>query len=77
MRMNLKAAIDLRFGSQLAFARAVGLHAVKINRFCNGWIEPSLAERERIAAALDADPGWLFSTVTRIPAPETSNASAA
>jgi hypothetical protein len=69
MRANLKAAIGLRFGSQIAFARAVGLHSIKINRLCNGWVEPTPTERERIAAALNADPAWLFCTVTRIPAP--------
>jgi len=77
MRMNLKAAIEVRFGSQLAFARAVGLHPVKINRLCGGWIEPTPTERERIADALGADATWLFSTVMRIPSPTTANASAA
>ncbi len=69
MRMNLKTAIDVRFGSQIAFARAGGLHPIKINRLCNGWIEPTPTERERIASALNADPAWLFCAVTRIPAP--------
>jgi hypothetical protein len=75
MRMNLKAAIDVRFGSQIAFARAVSLHPVKINRLCNGWIEPTPIERVRIAATLKADAEWLFSTVTRIPAPGNSSVS--
>ena len=73
MRANLKAAIGLRFGSQIAFARAVGLHSIKINRLCNGWVEPTPTERERIASALNADPAWLFCTVTRIPAPSASS----
>ena len=75
MRMNLKTAIDVRFGSQIAFARAVGLHPVKINRLCNGWVEPTPVERGRIAAALNADPVWLFSSVARIPAPGNSSVS--
>lgn len=69
MRANLKAAIDVRFGSQLAFARAVGLHSVHVNRLCRGWIEPSAGERKRLAEALRADPVWLFA-VFLIPAPQ-------
>ena len=68
MRANLKAAIDVRFGSQIAFARAVGLHSVRVNRLCRGWVEPTLVERERIAEALRADSDWLFA-VLLIPAP--------
>jgi hypothetical protein len=68
MRANLKAAIDVRFGSQLAFAREVGLHSVRVNRLCCGWVEPTPMERERIAEALRADSDWLFA-VLLIPAP--------
>lgn len=70
MRANLKAAIDVRFGSQLAFARAVGLHSVRVNRLCRGWVEPTAIERDRIAGAMRADPTWLFA-VFLIPAPQT------
>lgn len=63
MRANLKAAIDVRFGSQLAFARAVGLHSVRVNRLCRGWVEPTPVERERISEALRADPCWLFAAL--------------
>jgi hypothetical protein len=68
MRANLKGAIELRFGSQLAFARAVGLHSVRVNRLCRGWVEPTPVERERIAEVLGADSDWLFA-VLFIPAP--------
>ncbi len=68
MRANLKAAIEIRFGSQMAFARAAGLHAVKVSRLCRGWIEPTPLERERISETLRADADWLFAVV-RIPAP--------
>lgn len=63
MRANLKAAIDVRFGSQLAFARAVGLHPIRVNRLCRGWIEPTPLEREHIAEVLRADPDWLFAVL--------------
>ena len=71
MRANLKAAIGLRFGSQLAFARAVGLHPVRVNRLCKGWVEPTLIERERISKLLAADSDWLFA-VFRIPTKKTA-----
>lgn len=66
MRANLKAAIEVRFGSQIAFARAAGLHSVKVSRLCRGWVEPTEFERTRITETLQADPDWLFSVV-RIP----------
>jgi len=67
MRANLKAAIEIRFGSQIAFARAANLHSVKVSRLCRGWIEPTPLERERIAETLGTDADWLFAVV-RIPA---------
>jgi len=69
MRANLKAAIEARFGSQIAFAREVRLHPIKINRLCRGWIEPTALERARIAEALQADADWLFA-VLLIPGPK-------
>jgi hypothetical protein len=75
MRANLAAAIDVRFGSQLAFARAVGLHSVRVNRLCRGWLEPTAIERERIAETLRADVDWLFA-VLLIPAPKNLSGEA-
>ena len=75
MRANLAAAIDVRFGSQLAFARAVGLHAVRVNRLCKGWVEPTPVERARIAETLRADVDWLFA-VLLIPAPKNLSVEA-
>ena len=69
MKMNLVATIEARLGSQLAFARAVELQPVRLNRRCRGWLEPTCAERDRIADALGADTDWLFSAL-RIPAPK-------
>jgi hypothetical protein len=66
VRANLKAAIEIRFGSQIAFARAANLHSVKVSRLCRGWIEPTPLERERIAETLGTDADWLFAVV-RIP----------
>lgn len=69
MKMNLIAAIEARFGSQIAFARMVGVHPVRLNRLCRGWLEPTQVERDRIAEALAVDANWLFSRF-RLPAPK-------
>jgi len=75
MKINLIAAIETRFGSQIAFARAVGLHPVRLNRLCRGWLEPTRVERHRIAEALEADADWLFSGF-RFPALKDRDTSA-
>jgi len=72
MLSNLRAAIELRFGTQLAFARAVGIGATTLNRIINGWREPTFTEGNRIAQALDADPEWLFRRFISIPRPAAS-----
>ena len=72
LRHNLKLAIAVKFGTQLAFARAVGIHPIAINKICQGWKEPTAVERERIVTALKADSAWLFSSVTRIPCSEVT-----
>jgi hypothetical protein len=69
MRHNLRAVIVERFGTQLRCAEQTGIHITRLNRIIRGWIEPTLIERERLASSLGADAQWLFSTVTRIPAP--------
>ena len=75
MRHNLRVAIDTKFGTQLACARAVGLHPVRLNRLCRGWVDPTVIERERLTSVLGADPVWLFSTLTLIPKPAKTHAA--
>jgi hypothetical protein len=75
VKANLVAAIEARFGSQIAFARVVGLHPVRLNRLCRGWLEPTPIERDRIAEALGVDADWLFSAF-RLPAPKAGATSA-
>ena len=71
----------LRLADQQDAARALGLHTLRLNRICNGLIDPDVAEQERIAQILEADRGWLFSDNVRIPAfrpaPETTSVTAA
>jgi hypothetical protein len=72
MRANLKAAIEMKFGSQLAFARASGIHPVKVSRLCRGWADPTDRERACISTALHADAEWLFSAL-KIPTPKSKS----
>jgi len=69
MHWNLKIAIAEQFGSQLAFAAAVKIHAVRLNRILNGWLDPTPEERARITALLNAEAAWLFAKGARIPRP--------
>jgi hypothetical protein len=69
MRHNLRTAIRIKFGTQLACGHSAGIHPIKLNRLCCGWAEPTSVERERLAVSLQADPDWLFSTHVRIPRP--------
>jgi transcriptional regulator with XRE-family HTH domain len=70
-------AIAAKFRTQLAFARALPMHPVSLNKICNGWNEPTPLERQRIAEALGADADWLFSSISRIPSPRNCSADAA
>lgn len=77
MLHNLRIAISERFGTQLACAKAAGIHPVRLNRICLGWVEPTVIERERLAEAIATDAAWLFSTAWRIPvAPKRSDETA-
>ena len=62
--MNLKTTVELVAGSQLAFAKAAGIHHLRLNRIVNGWIEPTPVERDRFAELLKVDAVWLFQMVT-------------
>jgi len=74
VRTNLKMAIEVRAGSQLAFAKAAGIHPVRLNRIVKGWIEPSPAERARFVELLKVDATWLFRIVTLPTAPAATTA---
>lgn len=76
MLHNLRIAIEEEFGTQIACAKAIGLHPIRLNRICCGWIEPTPIERDRLASALAADPQWLFSRVLRIPRPPAESVAA-
>jgi hypothetical protein len=69
MRTNLKLAIGERFRTQVAFARAVDIHPVRISQIVCGWTQPKTDERERMSIALNADAEWLFATPVGISIP--------
>lgn len=60
MRANLKAIIESRFGTQLAFAKDNEVHPVRVNRLINGWVDPTPMELARFAGVLGVEPDWLF-----------------
>ena len=64
MRSNLKSTIDIRSGSQCAFAEKTGINSIRLNRIVNGWIDPTPAERSKFAEILQVDAGWLFAIFT-------------
>ena len=70
MLSNLKAALAARRMKQVDLALRVGIAPSVLSEIVHGRrrIDPGLAAR--IAEILQADPGWLFSSVTYIPAPK-------
>ena len=67
-RLNapLKWAILQSGQSQMAIARAVGVHFTKLSMIVRGWREPSALERSRIAACLGYDEADLFPTAGKV-----------
>jgi hypothetical protein len=76
VRTNLKSTVELLAGSQIAFAKAAGIHPIRLNRIVNGWIEPTPTERDRFAELLKVDAAWLFRIVTIPTAPAATTPEA-
>ena len=64
MRTNLKSAIEVKFGSQIAFSKKVCIHHVRLSKIVRGWIDPTPIERDRIIELLNVSPDFLFKTFT-------------
>jgi transcriptional regulator with XRE-family HTH domain len=45
---------------QNQLAKTLGIDEPALSKIVNGFREPSVVMRQRIAAALECDPGWLF-----------------
>lgn len=67
MLANVKTALAARGMRQAQLAKTVGLPESTLSEFIHERCEMAPHFRTRIAEALQADPGWLFSRVTRIP----------
>ena len=68
MLSNLKTALAARRMHQVDLAQAIGVAPSTLSEFIHGRTELAPRLRERIAEVLRADPAWLFSRVTHIPA---------
>jgi len=77
MLSNLRTALAARRMRQAELAQRVGISASTLSEFINGRAELSPQLRARIVEALQAEPGWLFSRVTHIPAPKSASDSPA
>lgn len=75
MLSNLKVALAARRLRQAELAAAIGVAPSTLSEFIHGRVELAPHQRQRIAEMLRADPAWLFTRVTHIPAlkPETES----
>jgi len=71
---NLRTAIRVRGLKQIDLALTLRIDPTFLSQVINGRREANATVRFRIAEFLRADESWLFSTVTRIPAPPPSQA---
>ena len=74
MRSNLKTALAARRMRQVELAQAIGIAASTLSEFIHARTELSPHLLMRIAEKLQADPAWLFATVTHIPALKATEA---
>lgn len=73
MLSNMKAALAARRMHQIELAEAVGIGRSALSAFIYGRTQLPPQLRARIAEILRADPEWLFSNTTYIPAPKTQS----
>jgi len=72
MLANLKTTIAARRLTQVDLALRLKIPPTVLSEIIHGRRLADGSLRARIAEALRADESWLFSTVTRIPAPASS-----
>lgn len=69
MLVNFKTALAARKTLQTDLAQSLQIAPTVLSEIIHERREADASLRARIAEALRADESWLFSTVTRIPAP--------
>jgi transcriptional regulator with XRE-family HTH domain len=60
MYLNLKLQMWKAGVRQNRLARTLGIDETALSKIVNGFRQPPEALRQKIADALDCDPGWLF-----------------
>ena len=60
MYVNLKIRMWKTGVRQNQLAKTLGIDEPALSKIVNGFREPSGVLRQKIAAALECDPGWLF-----------------
>jgi transcriptional regulator with XRE-family HTH domain len=75
MLTNLKAALAARRIRQVELALSLKIPPSTLSEIVCGHRQADSGLRTRIAEALRADEAWLFSAVTRIPAPSGATSS--
>ena len=57
---NLRKARLKADKSQLKLMKETGIYFATISRIENGWLEPTIKQKRKLAKALKVDPDWLF-----------------
>ena len=65
MYLNLKLQMWKSGVRQNRLARTLGIDETALSKIVNGFRPPTESLRQKIAAALECDPGWLFAEVER------------
>ena len=65
MYVNLKLQMWRAGIRQNRLARTLQIDETALSKIVNGFRQPTDALRQKIAAALDCDPGWLFAEAER------------
>jgi len=69
MLVNFKAALAARKMKQVDLALGLKMDPTLLSRVINQRCEADKSLRTQLAAALQVDEGWLFSTSFRVPGP--------
>ena len=65
MYPNLKLQLWKTGIRQNRLAQMLGVDDTLLSKIVNGFREPTEAMRQKMAAALECDPGWLFAQVDK------------
>lgn len=69
MLPNFKTILAVKRIRQVDLAQSLKISPTVLSEIINGRRQADASLRSRLAASLKVDEGWLFSTLTKIPAP--------